>query len=225
MKSWMTAVVLGVLALSAVPSALCAGSSPKKAEPKTTERKSDLTPEQKSKLEAAFAEERAASTVLRDEYRLNFAKLQWQVDSKADAKDLAETLGQLDKLHRQMMDEHMKLEQKIAETLTPAQRARQMLSMRGGFMGFGGPRAGGGPDLRGEAAGRGGPWPRGERVERGDERAGDMRGGDMRGGDMRGGDMRGADNDRGDGPRADRAGGPSDNGPMSDDDDDGGDGR
>jgi Spy/CpxP family protein refolding chaperone len=86
-----------------------------------------LSNEQADKFKAAFKAQREAVKPLREQIKVGLEKLRWQVDAKADSKDIAATLEQIDRSKKAMRAEREKLQATVTALLSPEARARMAL--------------------------------------------------------------------------------------------------
>lgn len=86
-----------------------------------------LSDDQAAKLKDAFEAHKKAVKPLRRDLKVSLEKLRWQVDAKADAKDLAATLDQIKSSRAALREAHEKLASRLSGILTPEQRARMAL--------------------------------------------------------------------------------------------------
>lgn len=110
-----------------------------------------------AKVKSAFEEQRKTVEPLHRELKVGLEKLRWQVDAKADPKDLEATLSQLDKTRKALFEQHEKLIEKLRGSLSveaqaklalfKAERMHRMHAMHGMMMRF--HRGWGGPEGRG----------------------------------------------------------------------------
>lgn len=77
---------------------------------------------------------------LHDRLKVALSKLQWQVDAKADPKDLTATLDEAGKAREALRKHFEKTRAEIDGLLTPEQRARMLLAYPHPGPGFFGPR-------------------------------------------------------------------------------------
>jgi Spy/CpxP family protein refolding chaperone len=106
-----------------------------------------LSDDQAGKLKAAFEAQKAAAKPVREQMKVSLEKLKWQVDSKADAKDISATLASVDQARKALRDQREKFAGSLSSILTPEQRAKMALHMmaprgRGGWSGHGGMKGG-----------------------------------------------------------------------------------
>jgi|GEM_PF-2240155 len=193
MRAWKSALLLGALVFAVRPAIGADKPSdeggpgdrqdaPEQGGRSSVDARLGLSEEQVTKLKAIADEQGKQAEPLREALKVAVEKLRWQLDSKADPKDLAATLDEIDKDRHELENLHDKAEKKIAGLLTPPQRAMRFLlengnrAMRGDEGGFGrgrrpgreardgsaGPDRGGPPDVRGGGDGsldRGGDGP------------------------------------------------------------------
>jgi len=137
MKSRIMTAMLGVLVLAAPYAARAdkTAKGDKAAKPESSVEaewarlslRLELNDEQKPKVKAIYDAERARVDALRESMRVEFEKLRWQVDAKADEKDVAATIAAIGSDHRAIRDEHDKAEKQVIELLRPDQIASALL--------------------------------------------------------------------------------------------------
>lgn len=112
--------------------------------------KFDISEEQEAKLKAARRAKRDATAEIHHDLQAAMRKLQDQLEDKAPEKDLSATLDALVAGRKKMRAEEDKFEAALTSILTPTQRAKMAVAMKG-RMGkghgkkMGGGKMGGGP--------------------------------------------------------------------------------
>lgn len=91
-----------------------------------------ISEEQEAKLKAARRAKRDASEASRAEMKAAFRKLGDQLEDKAPEKELSATLDKLSSLRKARRAEEDKFEAAMSSILTPTQRAKMAVAMKGG---------------------------------------------------------------------------------------------
>lgn len=149
MKRIMTmAAAAGLLAGALLlPAALRAEGKPeahgdkggKEAFGERMREKLGITEEQEAKLKAARRAKRDAAAAGLAELGAATRKLQDQLEDKASEKDLSATLDKLSAARKTMRAEEEKFEATLSSILSPTQRAKLIVAMKGRMRGHGMP--------------------------------------------------------------------------------------
>lgn len=147
-----TAAAMGLLAAAlTLPAAVRAegpegqhGEKGKEAFMERMREKFDITEDQEAKLKAARRARRDADAAAHDEVGAALRKLQDQLEDKASEKELSATLDRLVAARKTMRAEEDKFESSLTAILTPTQRAKMAVALKGrkGAMKGGGMRGG-----------------------------------------------------------------------------------
>lgn len=90
-----------------------------------------ISDEQAAKLKAAHRTRRDASEAARTELKAAMRKLKDQLEDKASDKDLAATLERIAAARKAQRAEMEKFEAGLSSILTPTQRAKMLVAMKG----------------------------------------------------------------------------------------------
>lgn len=137
MKRIITMALAGVLLL---PAALSAQGGPdgkpgagdkKESFKERMKEKFDITDEQEGKLKAAKRARRDADAAIHADIQAAMRKLSDQIEDKASEKDLSATLDKIVAARKSMRAEEDKFEAALTSILTPTQRAKMLVAMKG----------------------------------------------------------------------------------------------
>lgn len=136
MKRIMSMALAGALLL---PAGLRAQGGPeargdqggKEAFKERMKEKFGISDEQEAKLKAAKRARRDADAAIRAEIGAAMRKLSDQLEDKAPEKDLSATLDKIAAARKSLRAEEDKFEAALTSILTPAQRARMLVAMKG----------------------------------------------------------------------------------------------
>lgn len=104
-----------------------------------------ISDEQEAKLKAAKRARRDADAATHAEIGAAMRKLSDQLEDKAPEKDLSATLDKIVAGRKALRAEEDKFEAALTSILTPTQRARMLVAMKGRMGGKHGGKMGGGP--------------------------------------------------------------------------------
>jgi Spy/CpxP family protein refolding chaperone len=151
MKRIMCMALAGVLLL---PAALRAEGKPegkpeahgekggKESFKERMKEKFDISDEQEGKLKAAKRARRDGEAAIHAEIGAAIRKLQDQVEDKASEKDLSATLDKIVAARKSLRAEEDKFEAALSSILTPTQRAKMLVAMKGHMGGMHGGKMG-----------------------------------------------------------------------------------
>lgn len=109
-----------------------------------------ISEEQEAKLKAAKRARRDADAAVHADMGAAMRKLSDQLEDKASEKDLSATLDKIVAGRKAMRAEEDKFEAALTAILTPTQRAKMLVAMKGHMGGKPGGKMGGGPGHGGD---------------------------------------------------------------------------
>lgn len=134
-------LLAGALLLPAMIRAEDHGGGPE-AKLERMREKFGLSEEQAAKLKAAHRARRDAAEAARTELKAATRKLKDQLEDKASEKELAATLERISAARKAQRADMEKFEAGLSSILTPTQRAKMLVAMKGRGMGRRGERGG-----------------------------------------------------------------------------------